>query len=236
MRFVFVDEIQDYTPYQLAYLKTSFPKAKFTLLGDLNQAIFSGAKARNLVADTSKMFDPEKTRVVQLTQSYRSTAQVTEFTKAILKSGQQIVAFNRQGPLPTISLRDSEEQLRARLRDQLQVNDAAGQTTAIIAKTLEEAEQLWTELKQDGVQVTLIKSENQRLVPGTIIVPSFLAKGLEFDAIIVWQANKANFPGDEERELLYTICSRAMHRLTVLSTQELTPLLAGMDTKLYEKD
>lgn len=177
MRFVFVDEIQDYTPYQLAYLRTTFPKAKFTLLGDLNQAIFSGAKARNLVADTSKMFDSEKTRVVQLTQSYRSTAQVTEFTKAILRSGQKIVAFNRQGPLPTISMRDSEAQLRTRLREQLEVNDAAGQTTAIIAKTLGEAQQLWTELKRDGVDVTLIKSENQRLVPGTIIVPSFLAKG-----------------------------------------------------------
>lgn len=236
MRFVFVDEIQDYTPYQLAYLRTTFPKAKFTLLGDLNQAIFSGAKARNLVADTSKMFDPEKTRVVQLTQSYRSTAQVTEFTKAILRSGQKIVAFNRQGPLPTISMRDSEAQLRTRLREQLEVNDAAGQTTAIIAKTLGEAQQLWTELKRDGVDVTLIKSENQRLVPGTIIVPSFLAKGLEFDAIIVWQANATNFPGDGERELLYTICSRAMHRLTVLSTPALSPLLAGMDAKLFTLD
>jgi DNA helicase-2/ATP-dependent DNA helicase PcrA len=236
MRFVFIDEIQDYTPFQLAYLKASFPKAKFTLLGDLNQAIFSGAKARNLVADASKMFDPEKTRVVQLTQSYRSTAQVTDFTKAILRSGQKIMAFNRQGPLPTISLRDTEAELRARLRTQLDVNNAAGQTTAIIAKTLEEAEQLWTELRADDVPVTLIKSENQRLVPGTIIVPSFLAKGLEFDAIIVWQANATNFPGDNERELLYTICSRAMHRLTVLSTPALTPLLAHMDQSLYTLD
>ena len=236
MRFVFVDEIQDYTPFQLAYLKTSFPKAKFTLLGDLNQAIFSGAKARNLVADTSKMFDAEKTRVVQLTQSYRSTAQVTDFTKAILKSGQKIVAFNRQGPLPTIVLRDQEAQLQTRLREQLAVNTAAGQTTAIITKSLEDAQNLWTALRDAGEAVTLIKSENQRLVPGTIIVPSFLAKGLEFDAIAVWQANADNFGSDNERELLYTICSRAMHRLTVLSTPELSPLLAAMDEGLYELD
>ncbi|WP_347071864.1 UvrD-helicase domain-containing protein, partial [Lacticaseibacillus paracasei] len=67
MRYVFIDEIQDYTPYQLAYLKDSFPRAKFTLLGDLNQAIFTKDDSRTLINETSKLFDPEKTRVVQLT-------------------------------------------------------------------------------------------------------------------------------------------------------------------------
>lgn len=235
MRFVFVDEIQDYTPYQLAYLKRSFPKARFTLLGDLNQAIFTGASARGLMSETAKLFPADKTRVIQLTQSYRSTAQVTDFTKAILRSGQKIVAFNRQGPKPTLRVRATEAELLQETIDQIAVNDAAGQTTAIIAKTLEQATALWEQLHAAGQKATLIKSENQRLVPGVIIVPSFLAKGLEFDAIIVWQATAANFGDDGERELLYTICSRAMHRLSLMVNGEVSPLITEIDAQLYDE-
>ncbi len=235
MRYVFIDEIQDYTPYQLAYLRASFPKARFTLLGDLNQAIFTKSASHTLIQDVSKLFDPDKTRVIQLTQSYRSTKQVTDFTKAILKSGQAINAFNRLGPLPTIALRDTEAELVEAVAAQLKVNDAAKQTTAVIAKTLEEAEHIHDLMQQAGLASTLIRSENQRLAAGVIVVPSYLAKGLEFDAVILWQANKHFFHEEDERELLYTIASRAMHRLTILATPDLSPLLDQVPADLYQK-
>ena len=83
MRYAFIDEIQDYTPFQLAYLKYNFPRAKFTMLGDLNQAIFTKDESKTLLSQISKLFDPEKTDVVQLTKSYRSTKELTKFTKQI---------------------------------------------------------------------------------------------------------------------------------------------------------
>lgn len=233
MRFVFIDEIQDYTPYQLAYLQKSFPRAKFTLLGDLNQAIFTGSSARNLMGSVTKMFDPDKTRVVQLTQSYRSTAQVTEFTKAILKSGQKIVAFNRQGDLPQVLVRKDVDAAFAALTTQLQTNAADHDATAVITRSLGDAEALQARLHAAGQKSTLIRSENQRLVPGVLIVPSFLAKGLEFDAVVAWDVTAANFGGDADRELLYTICSRAMHRLTVIAAGTVSPLIAAIDPDLY---
>jgi DNA helicase-2/ATP-dependent DNA helicase PcrA len=235
MRYVFIDEIQDYTPFQLAYLRTSFPKAKFTLLGDLNQAIFTKSESHTLIQDVAKLFDPEKTRVIQLTQSYRSTKQVTDFTKAILRSGQAINAFDRQGPLPTISVRQDEKTLVQELVAQLAVNDEAKQSTAVIAKTLEESEHIFQLMQAAGIAATLIKSENQRLAAGVIVVPSYLAKGLEFDAVILWQANAHFFHEEDERELLYTIASRAMHRLTILASPDLSPLLEQVDAALYEK-
>lgn len=72
MRYAFIDEIQDYTPFQLAYLKYNFPRAKFTMLGDLNQAIFTKDESRSLLKQISGLFDPKKTDVVQLTKSYLS--------------------------------------------------------------------------------------------------------------------------------------------------------------------
>lgn len=235
IRYLFIDEIQDYTPYQLAFLKFNFPQARFTLLGDLNQAIFTQESSHRLLKELSYLFDPDKTRVVQLTQSYRSTQQITDFTKAILRNGEDVQAFNRKGQLPKLIERADEAALVTAVQNELQVNTDAGLTTAIITKTLPESQALTKQLKAAGVKVTLIRSENQRLAAGTIVVPSYLAKGLEFDAIIAWQVNATNYGSDDERQLLYTIASRAMHRLALFNSGTLSPLLADVPATLYEK-
>lgn len=233
MRFVFIDEIQDYTPYELAFLKMHFPKARFTLLGDLNQAIFTKENSTNLLQQVQQLFDAQNTKVVQLTRSYRSTKQVTDFTKGLLKGGQKIEAFNREGDKPNLIVRQNEDQLVADVKAQLAKNEADKLTTAIITKTLVQAQELTAKLKASGTKVTLIRSENQRLAAGSLVVPSFLAKGLEFDAIIGWQVSATNYNHEDQRQLLYTICSRAMHRLTLLATAEMSPLIDNVDPDDY---
>ena len=233
IREVFIDEIQDYTAYQLAYLKNDFPRAKFTMLGDLNQAIFTKENSHSLLEELSTMFDPDKTKVVQLTQSYRSTKQITDFTKGVLVNGEKVTAFNRTGDLPTITIDDSNQKMVADVVRQLQYNRSKKMTTAIIGKTLAECATLTDELKQQGENVSLIKTENQRLVEGTLVVPAYLAKGLEFDAIIMWNANKANYHDEDERQLVYTICSRAMHRLDIFAEKELSPLFNNVKKETY---
>jgi DNA helicase II / ATP-dependent DNA helicase PcrA len=236
IRFVFIDEVQDYDAFQLAYLKFSFPKARFTLLGDLNQAIFTHNNARGLLQQLGTMFDPEKIKVIQLTRSYRSTKQITDFTKAILKDGEAIEAFERTGQLPRVLTAQSEQVALNQVLTTLEADQAEHDTTAVIAKTLADAKQIAALLKEAGQKVTLIQTENQRLVPGTIVVPSYLAKGLEFDAVIVWDANKEKYHGDEERQLVYTICSRAMHALTVTSVGPVTELISQIPSQLYQTE
>jgi len=234
IRFVFIDEIQDYTPFQLAFLKFSFPRARFTMLGDLNQAIFTKENAVSLQEELAQLFEPEKSEYVQLTQTYRSTQQITDYSKAILINGAQIDAFQREGEKPVVKILADISAMTAATVAQLTSNDAANETTAIITKTLADAEVAYEALRHQA-DVTVIRTENQRLVPGTIIVPAYLAKGLEFDAVIMWDASAGVYEGDDERQLVYTIASRAMHQLTVLALNELTPLLANVDTSLYEK-
>lgn len=234
MRHVFIDEIQDYTAYQLAYLKTEFPRARFTMLGDLNQAIFTKENSRSLLDELSTMFDREKTNVVQLTKSYRSTKQITDFTKEVLVNGEKVTAFNRNGDLPVMIVDSDRQSLVADVSERIRRNDAERMTTAVIGKTLEECEWLTEQLAASGIRATLIRTENQRLVPGTIIVPAYLAKGLEFDAVIMWNANRENYHEEDERQLVYTICSRAMHRLDITVAGEMSPLFAGVPKELYE--
>ena len=234
IRFVFIDEIQDYTPFQLAFLKYSFPKARFTMLGDLNQAIFTKENAVSLRADLATLFNPEKSAFIQLTDTYRSTQPITDFAKEILIDGAQINAFAREGELPRVVVASSFEEMVTDAKVQVERNVEDAETTAIITKNLAEAEAVFAALRDD-VDVTIIRTENQRLVPGTIIVPAYLAKGLEFDAVIMWDASDKVYTQDDERQLVYTIASRAMHRLTVLALNKLTPLLDRVDSSLYTR-
>ena len=234
MRYAFIDEIQDYTPFQLAYLKYNFPRAKFTMLGDLNQAIFTKDESRSLLKQISGLFDPEKIDVVQLTKSYRSTKQLTNFTKQILRQGEKIEAFNRQGPKPVIWGRDGDEQAIDVLVDVLRDNEKRKMTTAIITKDLAGAKFVHEKLSEKGEKSTLIATANQRLVDGTLVIPSYLAKGLEFDAVVMWGANKKNYHQLDETQLVYTITSRAMYKLDVIYTGEKSPLL-DVDPVTYEE-
>lgn len=224
MRYAFIDEIQDYTPFQLAYLKYNFPRAKFTMLGDLNQAIFTKDDSLTLLDKVKQLFISEKIELIKLTKSYRSTKQITDFTKQILKSGELIEAFDRNGAKPTIWHCDNASAVQ-KINDILIANNQEKLTTAIITKTLEEARDLTTKLKSESIKVTLIATANQRLVPGVLVIPSYLAKGLEFDAVIAWQVNNNNYHKDDERQLLYTITSRAMYKLDLIYTGELSDLL-----------
>lgn len=234
IRYLFIDEVQDYSAFQLAFLKFSFPRARFTLLGDLNQAIFTHENSRKLLGELGSVFPEDKTRVVQLTKSYRSTEQITNFTKHLLTNGEDIIPFNRQGDLPHIYVKKSMKAAVEQVKKQSELNLADHETTAIIGKTLKECKELSSKLAELGVKSTLIRTENQRLVKGIIIVPSYLAKGLEFDSVIMWDASKECYPDESNRQLVYTICTRAMHRLTVVATKEISPIFETVPNDEYE--
>lgn len=234
MRYVFIDEIQDYTPFQICYLKYNFPRAKFTMLGDLNQAIFTKDESRSLVKQISSLFDHDKTDVVQLTKSYRSTKQLTNFTKQVLRQGEKIESFNRQGPKPVIWKRNNDSEAIEVLNQVLRDNNQQKLTTAVITKDLNSAKQVFENLNKKNIKATLIATANQRLVEGTLVVPSYLAKGLEFDAVIMWDASKKTYHRVDETQLVYTITSRAMYKLDVIYTGEKSPLLA-VDKQTFEE-
>ncbi|MBA1434048.1 RNA polymerase recycling motor HelD [Bombilactobacillus bombi] len=231
MKFVFIDEIQDYTPFQLAYLQYNFPRARYTMLGDLNQAIFTQDNAHSILQEVSHLFDPEKTRVVQLTHSYRSTKQITNFTKHLLTAGEKIVPFERSGKLPNIIVSSASAAMLTAVQTQLQKNHHEHYVTAIITKDLTQAQQLTQQLQAQNVKITLIKSENQRLAAGDLVIPAYLAKGLEFDAVIMWNATAGEFSSNDH-QLIYTITSRAMHQLTIIAQQKLDPIIAAIPPEL----
>ncbi|MEW9095311.1 MAG: ATP-binding domain-containing protein [Clostridiaceae bacterium] len=69
--------------------------------------------------------------------------------------------------------------------------------------------------------------DDDEYVSDTLVIPAYLAKGLEFDVVLIYNAGDENYNGEEERLLLYTACTRALHLLCVYYSGKVTPLLNG---------
>lgn len=237
IRFLFIDEIQDYTPYQLAFLKRNFPKARVTALGDLNQAIY--AEQKDIANDDvlEQIYQGQNCEKVILKQTYRSTKEITDFTIDVLgNTGQPIEAFERHGEKPVVHLA-KEMETKNVLADILKLDEKAEYSTAIIVKDLEDLDNVDQILNDLDVAHNVISSENDRLSQGIVIIPSYLAKGLEFDSVIIWNASVNNYQKNRDAKLFYTVASRAMHRLNIIANKDnVTDILSGMDTKLFVKN
>lgn len=234
IKYLFIDEVQDYTAFQMAFLKFTFPRARFTLLGDLNQAIFTHENSHSLLQELSTMFDPEKTNVVQLTKSYRSTEQIADFTKYILTEGSQIESFAREGDKPVVNVVNNHDEAIDKLVERIDADKQKHDTTAIVVKNLAEAKSLFKQLDDRNVKNTLIQTENQRLVTGTLVIPAYLAKGLEFDSVVMFNGDEEHFGDEVDRQLVYTICTRAMHELTIIAEKQLSHLFDAVPDNLYD--
>src|SRR5690606_1041757 len=108
-------------------------------------------------------------------------------------------------------------------------------TIAVICKTEQECEQAYAALTSADLKRPLQKvtKESRRFEKGIQIIPSYLAKGVEFDAVIVYNVSRHVYGSEFERKLLYTVCTRAMHELHRYAIGELSPFLANINPELY---
>lgn len=104
IRHVFVDEGQDYSPFQYEYLKKLFPRVRMAVLGDFGQAIFTQAtKLQGAESPLVLLYGEAETSLIYLVRSYRSTREILEFTKVLLSDEWEITPFERSGPKPLLA-------------------------------------------------------------------------------------------------------------------------------------
>ena len=219
MKHVLVDECQDYSPLFYEIVKKSFPNASLTIMGDLNQRIdkHSNVKSRDAITN---VFNDIKT--VVLTKSYRSTANITNFTKDILDTHEPIEAVDRIGENPTIYLVNNN--LNERISEKIiEMQNKCYKSIAIICKNKENCEKLYSSLKSIGTNVNLIVSDKCEFKIGINIISSYIAKGLEFDGVIL--ADGENYLSNEDKHLFYTACTRALHELHIFTNTSLEEIL-----------
>ena len=228
VRHVFIDEAQDYSPFQFALIQRLFPRAKMTVLGDWNQAIYAHAYQSDSFDAVSSLYAPTETETFVLTKTYRSTRPIVEFTRQLIAGGELIEPFNRDGRKPSVTQAANPAELNESIISRIKELSANGhQTIAVITKTAEEAQAAYDALHQQ-LPVRLIGTTTTSYDASTLVIPSYLAKGVEFDAVIIYNASSACYGQESERKLFYTACTRAMHELHLYYTGEKSPFLAAV--------
>ncbi|MBH5318107.1 UvrD-helicase domain-containing protein [Paenibacillus sp. GSMTC-2017] len=226
VKHLFIDEAQDYSAFQYHYLKKIFPNCKMTVLGDYNQSIFTHSGSGNIFHALSQLYDTSETEKIVLSRSYRSTRQIVQFTSKMIQGGDQIQSFNRDGAEPAITKFDHEAGLINKVGEQMNEWITSGyESVALICKTAEEAKKISLQLQAICPEMRLIEQETVTFQKGIVVIPSYLAKGVEFDAVIICNASSEVYSLESERKLFYTACTRAMHELHLYYTGELTPFL-----------
>lgn len=237
IKHVVIDEAQDYTPMQYEIFKQLFSSCYITMLGDLNQSIhpYMAAKSHERILE---IMDIKNSSVFKLYKSYRSIKEIVEFTRAILPDGERIEYINRRGEKPlVISVPENKVHEELILDDIKKLKETGTNSIAVICKSHHESvilhSRLLKEIKKRGQDnsINLVSQDSNVFTTGIVVIPSYLSKGLEFDAVIVYDAGE--YFNEEERKLFYTICTRALHKLHIYFSGRLTPFIDKIDKNLY---
>lgn len=233
-RFIFIDEMQDFSPAQVALLQHLYPKATYTFCGDLNQKVFGN---ESMVHSLAEIFPDQELTHFQLTTSYRSTEEITNFANQFLTQENRVELTARMGDRPNIYVTQQARHMIDGLIQQIEATTEKARywRTAIIAKTVEECQSLYAQLtpEQQG-KVQLLVDEEDFMKKNLIIIPTYLAKGLEFDRVYAWNVSPENYHTEQDKLILYTVCTRAMHELNLLVIGEASPLLTLIPKTLYQ--
>lgn len=216
IRYVVVDEAQDYSPMDYYLLRQLFPNQRFTLLGDPNQSIHPWRRIYDY--DSLKtLFGNVENELINLKRCYRSTLPITGFTSSII-GRDDIISVERPGDAVDISAFSNEDKMLKYTAQLVKkaLNDGYA-SIAVLVKNAGKVDEAASAL--DGTaDYSIITTNTTEYSKGVVISPSYLIKGLEFDVVICLDMDKENYPGDEYKRLIYTMTSRALHRLHILHT------------------
>ena len=228
IKFVIIDEAQDYSLMQYKILAGLFKNANITLLGDQNQCImpFSGYNnydsAVNILCATRQM---PKVEHNYLSKTYRSTVEINTFAKSIFADSPLYNQIDRHGD--TVLIKKLEDKPMHYLIEQALQLKKNYNSVAIITKNQEEADlfkAVIAELKKSSSVKVVNKKDKAYLSDRVMVIPSYLSKGLEFDAVLVANANSKLYT-PAERNLLYVVCTRALHKLNIYYTGTLSAII-----------
>ncbi len=230
VKFVMVDEVQDYSSAQLMMLTRFFPNAHFLLLGDENQAIKPGTASFPEIHD---IFCQAKGQVSEcrLMTSYRSSPEITALFSSLLSEDAriQISSVQRSGVEPVLEAFNTQEAYADALCSAVTEYSKETGLTAIIAPTKKQAKyiaRLFNNLPK-GLRPELMTGNKVLPDSGTIILELALAKGLEFDRVIIVEATDSYYSDDDiSRRRLYTAISRATQHVSIFAQGKLTNLLS----------
>ena len=206
---VVIDEAQDYNRLQYIIISKIFQKADFTILGDVNQNINPYYQYKSL--DELKDLFKGDTKYLELLKTYRSSPEIIAYTNKILNL-QHVNAIRKDNNKPVI-FRKNTSNLKESLLIDINTLQSQYKSTAVITKDNREAEKIYDLLK-NNLDISLVDAATKKFKKNLIIIPAYVAKGLEFDSVIIYN-DRNNSYRKNERNLLYVACTRCQHELYI---------------------
>ena len=206
-----IDEAQDYTPLQIQMISKMFSGASITALGDCNQTINPYHKYSSL-EEMTKMFGMS-TKYIELNKAYRSSPEIMNYTNEVVNN-DKIISVRDSKNIPVVSKEVSKREIFSTLiSDIMKLKENGFNRICIITKSNKEAKAIYETLK-DFINDINVITESVSYGENVFVSASYLAKGLEFDAVISY--NDLDNPYlEEDKYLYYVACTRAQHNLLI---------------------
>ena len=220
IKHLVVDEMQDYTPVQYAVLNIMYPCAK-TILGDYGQQ-YDPTNPTTL-ADLSSLYEDAVN--VRLNKSYRSTYEIMSFAGSISPQ-PELELLDRHGKAPEVRVfnkKEAEDDFS--LNTMLNFNKSGYASCGIILPSEKQAASYYEAFKEKFPGLQLISQESTKFKSGISVTSVRMAKGLEFDQVLIPYADSEHYSRESDRSLLYIACTRAMHELTLTASGTLSSFI-----------
>ena len=221
---VVIDEAQDYYPLQYEIFNLVFSNAKFTILGDMKQTL---AKKEDIsfYEQIQKILNKKKSSLIMLDKSFRCTNEILNFSLKFIEKSSQIKSFNRNGDSPKVYIADNSEIFIDEIVKEINLCQEKGfQSICLICKTEKNSIYLFNKIKHK-LDIQLIKNGSVSDLQGVFILPVYMSKGLEFDTVLICDADSQNYYDEDDKNLLYVACTRALHKLSLFCENEVSPLI-----------
>ena len=206
---VVIDEAQDYSKLQYIIISKIFRRSGFTILGDINQTINPYYKYDSL-NNLSEIF--KDSRYLELNKTYRSSPEIIEHTNNIL--GLKYVSAIRHNNNRPVIFKKEKNDLKEQLIEDIANLQRTSKSIAVITKTDEESNYLYELLKEKIEGINILNGNTKEFNKNLVILPSYIAKGLEFDATIIY-TKIDNIYTEDEKYLYYVACTRSQHQLII---------------------
>lgn len=210
VKHLLIDEMQDYSPVQYKVLQKLYPCRK-TVLGDACQSVNPyGSSTADIIR---KAFVTGE--VMKLCKSYRSTFEITDFAQKIL-TNEELEPVIRHGEHPAIlRFKNMEEEISGIANILSTFKTSNHKSLGIICKTEAQAMEMTEKLKAYTSNIYFLSNRSSAFAKGIIVTSAHMAKGLEFDEVIVPRVDDKNYSTPIDKSMLYVAVTRAMHKLTL---------------------
>lgn len=219
IRQVVVDEAQDYYYLHYKLMNVMFPNAKYTILGDINQTI-NKPEDMDLYDEILQVLNKKHSSLVKLEKSFRCTKNIIRFGAQVI--GGEIDSFGRDGNDPTIIRLKNGNDVMPLIANAHKYIDEGHNSIGIICKSSRECKELYEKLKCH-IDIKLFDQKSDGKIEGILVLPVYLAKGLEFDVALIWGTDSSRYGSETDRSLLFIACTRALHHLELYYWGNISP-------------